>query len=278
MTAGVQGKNIRKSKPLRDIGRAFGGAIIFSLSMLMTQELWQFGGSMNLFRLALLIVLGFPMLVELSHQIGFERTGGFGDDVIDALFALMVGALTTVVLLVGFNSFGKGASIDEIVGKTAIQIVPAAMGALLGRSQFGRRPDDDVEEKQESYSGELFLMGVGALYLGFNVAPTQEIALIANRLAPWHALMLVGLSLSAMYGFVFAVNFRGGRELGEATPWWSAFVRLTVPGYVLALAISLYLLWTFERLDAVSLSEGVITVIVLGLPCSIGAAAARLIL
>ena len=63
--------------------------------------------------------------------------------------------------------------------------------------------------------------------------------MISYKMTDWHALAVVALSLVLMHGFVYAVSFTGGHELSPQTPWWHAFVRFTLPGYVIALAISL---------------------------------------
>jgi len=102
--------------------------------------------------------------------------------------------------------------------------------------------------------------------------------MISAKMTPWHAIALVLLSLAVMHGFVFAVGFRGGTELSPDDPWWSAFARFTLPGYVTALAISLYILWTFGRTDGASFGHVCMAVVVLGFPSSLGAAAARLII
>src|SRR5690606_3210252 len=120
----------------------------------------------------------------------------------------------------------------------------------------------DEGKRQESYGGEMFLMAVGALFLGFNVAPTEEMIVISHRMTPWHAAALVVLSLMVMHGFIFAVGFRGGTELTPQTPWWSAFIRFTLPGYVIAMAMSLYVLWTFGRLDDAAFEQVIATTIV----------------
>ncbi|MCR4264670.1 TIGR02587 family membrane protein [Nitratireductor sp. ZSWI3] len=265
-------------KLLKDTARAVGGALVFSLPMLMTMEMWSLGFTIDRLRLALLMVLAVPLLTELSHQIGYEHTVRRTDDLMDAMFAIGVGGATALILLICFGVVHHAMPPEEAIGKVAIQTVPAAMGALLARSQFGSRSEDKIVEKKETYPGEMFLMGIGALFLGFNVAPTEEIVLIAYRMTPWHALAVVALSLFVMHGFVFALGFRGGAELGPDTPWWSALVRFTLPGYVLALLISLYVLWTFERTEGAAFSQILLTAIVLGLPSSVGAAAARLIL
>jgi hypothetical protein len=47
--------------------RAFAGALIFSLPMLMTMEMWWLGFYMDLLRLALLLIVLLPLLVRLSR-------------------------------------------------------------------------------------------------------------------------------------------------------------------------------------------------------------------
>ena len=72
---------------LKGLGRAFAGAILFSLPMLMTMELWQLGFAMDRLRLALLLALSVPLLVGVSHRIGFEQSFGWRDDLRDAFLA-----------------------------------------------------------------------------------------------------------------------------------------------------------------------------------------------
>jgi putative integral membrane protein (TIGR02587 family) len=268
------------SRAIRDFGRAAGGALIFSLPMLMTMELWWLGFYLDRLRLLVLFVTTLPLLVVLSRHIGFERTRGWRDDIVDALIALGIAAIVCATLLVVFGTITLDTPAGEIIGKVVIQMVPASIGALLAKSQFGAESTggEAVEEEDEPYGGELFLMGVGALFLGFNLAPTEEMMLISYQMTEWHALALVALSLALMHGFVFAVGFAGGSDVSPEEPWWSPFVRLTLPGYAIALAISLYLLWIFARTDGLSGDSVVMAVVVLAFPSAIGAAAARLIL
>lgn len=263
---------------LRDVGRAFGGAIIFSMPMLMTMEFWVLGFTIDASRLLIFLAIALPVLIRLSNQIGFEETQTWTDDIVDAAFALLVGAIVALVILSVFGALTPEMSVREIVGKIAVQTVPAAIGALLARSQFGSSEDDKVESKEETYGGEMFLMAVGALFLGLNVAPTEEVVLIAYRISAWQALSISFISIAIVHSFVFAMGFRGGSQLHPATPWWSAFLRFTLPGYLLALAVSLYVLWTFHSADELPFRLLVFSAIVLGLPSSVGAAAARLVL
>ncbi|MFV3131571.1 TIGR02587 family membrane protein [Niveispirillum sp. KHB5.9] len=273
--------NNANSQAMRDFGRAAGGALVFSLPMLMTMEMWWLGLAMDRTRLLLLFVAILPVLVLLARHIGFERTTCLSDDIIDSLIALGVAAIICATLLVLFATIKADTTPEEAAGKILVQMVPAAIGALLAKSEFAAARDEgdqEIAKRDETYGGELFLMGIGALFLGFNLAPTEEMMLISYQMSEWHALALVALSLVLMHGFVFAVGFAGGSQIAPGEPRWSAFVRFTLPGYVIALAISLFLLWVFGRTDGMG-SEGVVmAMVVLGFPSAIGAAAARLIL
>ena len=262
----------------RNSGRAVGGALVFSLPMLMTQEMWWLGYTIDPVRLALFVALSVPMLTVLSHYIGFENTTCWRDDVFDALFAMGIGILLSGVVLIVVGMIKPGQSPGASIGQVAIQIVPASIGAVLARGQFGMSPIEDRRAQSAPYLGEIFLMAVGAVFLGFNIAPTDEMVMLSARMTAWHAIALVLLSLAVMHGFVFAVGFRGGTQLLPEEPVWSAFARFTLPGYVTAVAISLYVLWTFGRTDGTSFSHICMAVVVLGFPSSLGAAAARLII
>jgi putative integral membrane protein (TIGR02587 family) len=167
-------------------------------------------------------------------------------------------------------------SLDEMVGKIAIQAVPGSIGAELAQSQFGKRKKR--KDRRKRYADELFIMAVGALFLALNVAPTEEMILIAQKMTDWHTLALALVSLMIMHAFVYSLEFSGEASVPEGTPFWSLFLRFTICGYAIALIISMYVLWTFGRADGMSLHQLVTAVIVLGFPAAVGAAAARLIL
>lgn len=261
------------------LARAFAGAVIFGLPILMTMEMWSLGFSMDPWRLALLLALFFPFLVALSWHAGFEPTFSLRDDVVDALVAYAVGFVSTAVVLALFGLLRPEMSAREIVGKVAVQAVPASIGALLSQTQLGEHDASQAPRGgQDTYWTDLFIMAVGALFLAFNVAPTEEMVLIAAGLTEWGTLALMLVSLAAMHTFVYAVAFRGRPEDRRDASGWSVLLRFTIAGYALALLVSGYMLWTFGRLDGLSLAAALQAVVVLGFPAAIGAAAARLIL
>ncbi|HEY0969965.1 MAG TPA: TIGR02587 family membrane protein [Gemmatimonadales bacterium] len=260
------------------LARAFAGAMLFALPLLMTMEMWQLGFYMDRWRLVLLLVVQLPLLVGLSHMSGFEPTFDLREDAVDACAALAVGFVSSAALLAVMGVVTRGMSADEMIGKVALHSVPASIGALLAQSQLGgEEHEEEKEERGSSYWGELFLMMVGALFFAFNLAPTEEMILIAYKMSDWQVLLLAAISLAAIHGFVYAVGFAGQEQIHVGGPV-SAFFRLSVVGYAIALVVSAYVLWTFGRFDGNALEPAVVATFVLAFPASLGAAAARLVL
>src|SRR5689334_10484389 len=106
------------------LARAFGGAIIFGIPLLMTMEMWSLGFTMGNWRLLLLIGLNFLLLVVLSYFSGFEKTFSLREDVMDALAAYGVGIITSTILLAIFAVIDHHMPWSDIVGRVALQSVP----------------------------------------------------------------------------------------------------------------------------------------------------------
>jgi putative integral membrane protein (TIGR02587 family) len=263
-----------------DLARAFAGALLFALPLLMTMEMWSLGFVVPPERLAVFLVAGIPLLTGLAWLAGFREDVDWHDALIDAGIAYLVAALAAGAALLLLGAITPDMSWHEIAGKVALQMVPAGMGAVLARSQLGMRNEEHAaEQRRESYIGELFLMAAGALFLAFNVAPTEEIVLIAHQQAsPWYGLALLAVSLLVLHAFVYALGFAGQHSPPGNGDGWREFLHLTLPGYSVVLVISAYVLWTFGRLDGLPALAALHLVIVLGFPAALGAATARLVL
>jgi putative integral membrane protein (TIGR02587 family) len=258
--------------------RAAGGAVIFALPLLMTMEMWWLGFTIDRGKLLLLVFLLLPTLTLLSYHAGFEPTFLWLDDILDALVAYGVGFCASLLVLALLGVLTSDTAISDAIGKITVQTVPASLGAMLGRTLLGGERADEDQRPRSSYGGELFIMATGALFLSFSIAPTEEITQLALGLSPLGSALLVLVSLLQMHAFVYAVEFHGQAVRPEGATAASEFVRLTVVGYVLALLISAYVLWTFGRTEGLDGFELLRATLVLGFPASIGAAAARLIL
>lgn len=263
------------------LARAFSGAVIFSLPLMMTAEMWEIGATIPPERLLALLAGAFPLLIGLSYIAGFEETFDLVEDTLDAFVALGIGLAASAFLLWLFGALPAGIPPAEAIGKIALQAVPGAIGALLSRSQLHSSRDEEREARRrqaESYPTELFTMIIGALFLALNIAPTEEIQVIALRLDEWHLLLLMACSLVAMHGFVYGLEFRGSSGAQRGASPFGIALRFTVPGYLLALLVSVSALWVFGRTEGLAAEPLLAIVLVLGLPAALGAAAARLVL
>jgi len=269
----------RKQSFARGLARAFGGAILFGFPLLMTMEMWWLGFYMDRLRLFVLLIVTLGLLVPLSYFVGFERTGGIVEDIVDAFVAFGIGVISSIVMLATFAIIDFGMPADEILGKIAVQSVPASIGAILARGQMAsEQSDSERKQEQAGFAGQLFIMLTGAVFLAFNVAPTEEMILIGFKMSYTHALVLVLLSIALLHAFVFALDFRGGTGRENRPGFLWLLVSHSIAGYGIALLVSLYVLWTFGRTDGSSLSQIVMMTVVLGFPAALGAASARLVI
>ena len=262
----------------RGLARAAGGAVVFALPLLMTMEMWWLGFTMDRWRLLLLLVALFPVLVLLSYHAGFEPTFSWYEDVADALAAYAIGIVTAALALWLLGIIGPSTDWIDGVGQVAVQAVPASIGALLARSILGTEHADADARPHRTYFGEIFIMAIGALFLAFSIAPTEEVVRIALGLSPARALVLAAASLAVMHAFVYAIEFQGQVARAEHSTVVGEFVRLTIVGYAVTLLVSGYVLWTFGQTDGFTVPNVARASIVLGFPGAIGAAAARLLL
>jgi len=175
------------------LGRAFGGAILFSLPLMMTMEMWSLGFYMGRLRLALLMLLTVPLLTALAYYSGFKDAFEIKDQLVDAFVAYAVGFVAGAAVLILLALVTLDMSLDEIIGKVALQAVPGGIGAVLAVSQLGG--STKKAEASGSYVQELFIMLAGALFFSLNVAPTEEMVLISYKMTDWHALVLVAVSV-----------------------------------------------------------------------------------
>ncbi len=277
-TMDLASEKMENSKFLIGLARAFGGALLFALPILMTVEIWDLGLYIYPSRLALFLLLALPILIGFSWYSGFKSTQSFKEDIVDAFVAYGVGFCASAIALLLLAIIGRKTSSFGIVSMISLQAVPASMGAVLAQSQFGNYTKPEERKKEHAgYWGEIFLMIAGAVFFAFNLAPFDEVESIAYKMKPMKAAVLAVFSLLLMHALVYSFQFQG--ENSKAAPSiLRAIFQYTIVGYAISLIISLYMLWTFGRTEGLAVEQNLIHVIILTFPSTIGAAVARLIL
>jgi putative integral membrane protein (TIGR02587 family) len=261
------------------VARGFGGALLFSMPILMTMEMWQIGFYVDRWKLALFVGLMIPMILALSYFAGIKEDFSLREVVLEGMTAYAIGILTTTIVLSLLGILEVTMAPRELIGKIAIQSPTTAFGAILARSQLGGNKKDQEEKKEQGgYWTEMFLVGAGAFYLASTVASTEEMILIPFKMTAWHAAGLLIFSLLVMHAFLYTMKFAGAPKESPETPWWSIFVRYTMPGYLVVLLVCWYVLWTFDRFESYAPHWMAMYSIALGLPGAVGGAAGRLVI
>ncbi|MDQ3698327.1 MAG: TIGR02587 family membrane protein [Gemmatimonadota bacterium] len=260
--------------------RGAGGGLFIALPLLMTMEMWWNGFYMPAWRMLLFFALNFGVLVILEHYSGFRDDSSFLEEIQDAVVALGIGVVVSAVVLLALSVLGPGMGAREIIGKITLEAIPVSIGASVAMSQLGVKSAEAEHRKDRAgFGGTEAVALAGAVLFGFTVAPTEEPMMLGLMLTPWHALVVLILSLVIVHGLVFAVEFRGTHSIPEGTSRLRAFFDRSLTSYAIALVVAAYLLWTFGRIDAhTGVAEALRMTLALGLATSLGAAAGKLIL
>lgn len=270
------------AQELNDFVRAFSGAYIFGIPLLFTMEMWWIGIYADLWKLVTFLVVAFIANLGLTYAAGFKRQSTFGNTINQAVDAVAVGIVAATVMLLVLNRIQPGDPLDSIFGKIAIQAVPLSIGASVANEVFGRQGEKQRQGEPSSPGlkpwQELFAdvgaTAIGGVFIGFSIAPTEEVPMIAAGLEYIHLILLIGLSLLISYAIVFVSGFDSAQPEGL----FQQPITETALAYVVSLCIAFVVLYLFDQVaTGQPLQSTVEQVLVLGLPTTVGGAAGRLV-
>jgi putative integral membrane protein (TIGR02587 family) len=268
-----------------DLARGIGGGMLFGIPLVYTMEVWWLGGTTRPAHLLVALLITFVPVALLIRSAGFRREQDVRavDALMDAVEAVALGVVVAGLLLVVLGEIGPGVPLADTVGKLVYEAAPFAIGVAVARHVLGGARDSDDERSArartpaQATAADLGATLVGALFVAFNVAPTDEIPMLAAAATPPRLLGLVGLSLAASYVIVFVAGFGDQPGRRDQAGLFQHPVTETVAAYVVSLIGALAMLWFFQRLTAPVLSSTTFTqVLLLGLPAAVGGAAGRL--
>lgn len=271
------------SDELNAFTRAFSGAAVFGIPLVMTMEMWWIGKSLPFLYLFAIFAVGFVANLGLAHVAGFRDDHSWLMSIDQAVDALAVGVVSAAILLLGMNQLRFSDGIDQSVGTILTLAVPLSLGASVARQIFSGRTDrqgNDGDSTEHMSAGRELLADVGAtaiggVFIGLSIAPTDEVKMIAAGLTWWHLFAIIALALLLSYMVVFASGFDKESPPG---PLQHPLTE-TVLCYVISLGVAFGMLLLFERLNPNDpLSEMVRQTVALALPASIGGAGGRLVI
>ena len=262
--------------------RGMAGGLLVAMPLLATMEMWWLGFYMPPGRMLLFLVVNFFILLILEYYSGFRRYEQVNlfEEARDAVAAYGIGFLVAAIVLWALRLIRPEMPLQEVIGKIVLQSVPISIGASVSVSQLGRKNPPATRRKEEAgFWGTQAMALAGALFFGFNIAPTIEPMLLGLRMHWWNGLLLLTLSLLQVHAVVYYVDFRGSAnstiDVLSSSRLWTA----SATTCVLSLLMAAYLLWTFGRIGgATGWAAALHMIIALGFVTSLGAAAGKLIL
>ena len=256
---------------------------MFSLPLLYTMEVWWAGFVAQPLRLLVYVVATFVLLLGYNHYAGLHQDASWAEGVIDSGEEMGLGLILAGVVLFLLGQLESDMNAYEIIGKITVEAMTVAIGISVGTSQLGG--GDEKREKggaeasardEVTFSGQLVIASCGAMLFAANVAPTEEIVMIASEARLENLLGLAALSILLTALILYYIEFSGSGRFVPANGVLSVVVG-TIVTYAVALLVSAAVLWFFGRFDQ-ALITCVAQTIVLGLAATLGASAGRLLL
>ena len=276
--------------------RGIAGGLLFSLPLLYTMEVWWAGFIAHPLRLLIYVLATFTLLLGYNRFAGLRCDASRAEVVIDSVEEMGLGLAIAAVVLWLLGQITLDMAVEEIAGKIITEAMTVAIGVSIGTAQLGggegNQEDDtgmDEEAPQSdsspvpflagdnSFGGQLPIAFCGAVLFAANVAPTEEIIMIATKIDPGRLVSFVLLSLLMGALILFYSDFSGTqlltKELKIVTVVFGAVVT-----YAIALVVSAAILWFFGRFDGMSPITCLAETVVLGFAATLGASAGRLLL
>lgn len=271
------------AESLREYGRGLAGGLIFSLPLLYTMEVWWEGFNAEPLRLLLYVVATFLLLLGYNRFAGLRRDATWTEVAIDSVEELGLGVVTAAVMLYAISRIGPHTTLAETIGQIVVEAGIVAIGFSVGTAQLGSgggekesgmAEDDDGEVH---FGGQLVVTLCGAVLFAANVAPTEEILVIAIETGALRLLLLALISIALGALILYFTDFARASRYSPVETKRQAF-RGTIITYAIALGASAAILWFFGRFDDQAASIVVSEIVVLGFPATLGASAGRLLL
>lgn len=279
---------------LDDLVRGASGGFLFGIPLLYTMEVWWLGASTSSPRMLGTLAATFIVVLLLNRTAGFRGLHQISlrDAAIDSVETLAIGLVCATGVLILLREITLDTPLSPALGKLIFEAVPFAIGVALA-NQLLAGPGRDQQDDQDTRSSDqpapappprlnATLADIGATLIGsiiiaFNIAPTDEIPMLAASVSPPWLLVIIAASLVISYGIVFAADFTNQQQRKQQQGIFQQPLSETLMSYLVSLLAAAAMLWFFQRLDfddpwRLWLSH----TLLLGLPATVGGAAGRL--
>lgn len=282
-----KGNDLSYGRSLREYARGVVGGLLFSLPLLYTMEVWWAGFVSRPALLLLYLGTGFLLLFGYNRYAGLHQDASWWEVGFEAVEELGLGLLVAAGILWLIGQIDGTMPAHEIMGKVVVEAVTVAIGISVGSAQLGggnKGEDQGMSgkggdrDRPLSMAGQIVLALCGAVLFASNVAPTEEIVLIALESTRWQVVGLAVLSFALAGTVLFYSDFKGSDRVRAPQDGLGTMLLRTSLNYAVALAAAAFLLWFFGRFDGASAQVVVAHIVALGVAASLGASAGRILL
>ncbi|WP_392478541.1 TIGR02587 family membrane protein [Nostoc sp. C110] len=284
-------KDVWRSE-INDIIRGACGGFLFGIPLLYTMEVWWIGSRAKPQLMMMAIAFMFIVVYLLNQIEGFRKrrySWLAPQAAMDTVEAIAIGLACSTFVLLLLRELTLETSLKESLGKIIFESVPFALGValanqLLGDSRNsngeGQKADSRTSNKKDELNATFADVGgtlIGATIIAFNIAPTDEITMLAAAASPPWELAMIATSLLISYGIVFQAGFSDQQKRREQKGIFQRPSSETIMSYLVSLLASAFMLWFFQKLTfSDPWTMWLDHTLMLGLPATIGGAAGRL--
>ncbi|MFB2895589.1 TIGR02587 family membrane protein [Aerosakkonemataceae cyanobacterium BLCC-F50] len=281
------------TKSSQEYFRGVVGGVMFSLPILYTMEVWWAGFSIEPLRMFLYVLATFSLLLGYNRYAGLRRDASPLEIVIDSVEEMGLGLIVAAVFLWLLGRITAEMTFNEIAGKVIVEAMTVAIGVSVGTAQLGdnnnNKPDTGMHgdqndpgipspgEKHIDFWGQVVISLCGAVLFAANVAPTEEVIVIATQITSERLLALALVSIIFGAVILFYSNFVNAEKFTRSYSLFT-IVSGTIVTYAVALVASASILWFFGRFDGLPPIINLAETVVLALPATLGASAGRILL
>jgi len=274
------------SESLQEYARGVAGGLLFSLPLLFTMEVWWAGANIPPLQLIVYVIVTFLLLIGYNRFAGLREGAAWAEVIIDSVEEIGIGFIISLIVLWNLGRIDFTEMVfEEAMGKIVIEAMTVAIGVSIGTAQLGGSVEEQDAASRSDNSGATTGRGggkgllalCGSILIAGNIAPTEEVPMVAFETSPLRVMMMVAESLVLGAVILFFSDFRGS-GVARKKGIWLQIVEETVIAYVISLCSAMFMLWFFGRLEGVSFELKLFQIIILGMPAMLGASAGRLLI
>ncbi|MEH2251294.1 TIGR02587 family membrane protein [Nostoc sp.] len=287
-------KNVWKSE-INDIIRGACGGFLFGIPLLYTMEVWWVGSLVKPQLMMMAIALMFIVVFLLNQTEGFRKrrySWQAHQAAMDTVQAMAIGLACSAFVLLLLRELTLETSLKESLGKIIFESVLFTLGVALANQLLGDTRNSNAEgeatdqlnstteNKEDELQSTFADVGgtlIGATIIAFNIAPTDEVPMLAAAASPPWQLAMIATSLLISYGIVFQAGFSDQQKRKQQKGIFQRPSSETIMSYLVSLLAGAFMLWFFQKLTfSDPWTMWLDHTLMLGLPATIGGAAGRL--